>query len=136
MADTTETLNFPDHFPEGCPPNQTPDADGDVFRFVIGESIDNEADFRTHHEMKSALTASQCRRRTLSVFRDLSYAEVKLAHINGNFPERFKFRSIAKGTLSPSDGKLAQSGADPGHYEWWPYEGVERAKSFAIVPRN
>ena len=124
---------FPDWFPPRCPPAAAADVDGIVYRFVAKDPVDAE-DFRSHHELKLALHANPCRRCSLSVYRSLEIARDRLRGLRTRNPKRAE-KHIAKGELTPDDGKLSQAGQDSDHYEWWAFDGVERHRTFQIVER-
>ena len=124
---------FPDWFPRNCPPPPAADADGIVFRFVAKDPVE-AGDFRSHHELGLALQSNPCRRCSLSVYKSLKIARDRLVGLRVRNPKRAE-RHIARGELTPSDGKLSQAGKDPDHFEWWVFEGVERHRSFQVVER-
>lgn len=131
MPRATVFSGFPAWFPPNCPPHDSDEASGVVFRFVNGDSIDPQ-DFLSHHELGLAPRAPACRRCSLSVYRTLGFARVKLKQLRDRFPGRFG-TSIAAGQLAPELGMLKQEGADLDHHEWWAYDGVERQTPFRVV---
>ena len=129
---TSET-GFPDWFPPNCPPAEAADANGIVFRFVANDPVHAD-DFRSHHELKLALQSNPCRRCSLSVYKSLEIARDRLRALRTRNPKRAE-KHLARGELTPADGKLSQAGRDSDHYEWWAFNSVERHRSFQIVER-
>ncbi len=124
-------MTFPDWFPKPCPPETAVDAHGIVYRFAARKPIHPD-DFRSHHELGLAPRATPCSRCSLSVYRTLNVARVKLLELRDRFPDRFG-PHIAEGGLEARYGKLKQEGKEPDHQEWWAYEGIERHEPFRIV---
>jgi hypothetical protein len=131
MATRLAAFTFPEWFPPGCPRSDAPDASGVVFRFASKNPVAAE-DFCSHHELGLAPNAKPCSRVSLSVYRTIAPARRKLRQLRDRYPARFG-PHIAEGSLAAEHGKLMQEGADPDHYEWWAYEGVERHAPFRIV---
>lgn len=123
---------FPDWFPPDCPPENSPDADGIVFRFTIDNRITAQ-DFLSHQELGLAPRSQPCRRCSLSIYRDLEYARKKLRELRDRSPDRFGASCIAEGMLKAEHGKSKQEGADKNHHEWWPYDGVQKQHRFYTV---
>ena len=117
-------MSFPADWPEGCPPDDAEDANGEVFRIVKSDPP-TAADFQSYHEMGMA-RGYPCRRCGLSVFRSRSDAE----HASRAFRNLGKV--ITEGMLLPEHGKTKQTGR-PSHTTWWPYEGVHRVSLFVVV---
>lgn len=120
-------MTFPQDWPFGCPPADTPDAAGDVFRIVKGNPVTPE-DMQSHYETGRLPKADPCLRCGLSVFRELEDAlnQQKLLPKLGN--------RIAKAPLEAAHGKACLTkGQQPTHTTWWSYEGVDRAALFLVV---
>jgi hypothetical protein len=120
-------MNFSSDWPADCPPKDTPDAQGDVFR-IVKENPPAPQDMLSHHETGRLLKADPCLRCGLSVFRLLEDAlnQQRLLPKLG--------KRIAKGTLAPAHGKARPTpGQQPTHTTWWAYVGVERAALFVVV---
>jgi hypothetical protein len=117
-------MTFPDDWPQGCPPADAADANGEVFRIVKADPL-SATDFRSYHEMGIA-RGDPVLRCGLSVFRLRSDAE----HVSRMFPNLGKV--IARATLRPEHGKVKQTGR-PSHTTWWPYVGVDRVSLFEVV---
>lgn len=131
MSIQAEGRQFPDWFPENCPPADAANADGIVYRFATKNPVDAR-DFLSHRELGLAPRAQACRRCSLSVYRTLLSARRKLRELRERFPDRFG-PYIAEGTLLAEHGKIKQEGTDSDHHEWWAYDGVERHGPFRIV---
>ena len=114
---------FPNWFPEGCPPSTAADASGEVFRIVAAEQV-TDADFRSHHELGTALAADPCARCGVSLFTSFENA----LHRQRLSPRLGKF--LSKGVLSPQHGKTGIPNVKSGHLEWWAYQNVPRHSCF------
>ncbi len=120
-------LNFPQDWPEDCPPVTAVDAAGEVFRLVKSNPVTAE-DMSSHKETGKLLKAPACLRCGLSVFRELEDA----IHQRRLIPKLGDF--VATATLDAAMGKtLPTAGRQPTHTTWWPYEGIDRASLFSIV---
>src|SRR5438067_2416051 len=120
-------MTFPKDWPSGCPPADTPDAAGEVFRIVKGNPV-MAADMESHYETGKLPRADPCLRCGLSLFRELDDAlnQQRLLPKLGN--------RIAKALLVAAHGKAGLTkGQQPTHTTWWPYEGVDRAALFVVV---
>ena len=117
-----------------CPPTAATDADGIVFRFVAKDPVDAE-DFLSYHELGLALQSDLCRRCALSVYKSLDVARDRLRGLQKRNPKRAE-RHIARGMLTPVDGRMEQTKKDPDHYSWWAFDGIVRHRSFQVVEKN
>lgn len=117
-------MSFPADRPQGCPPTDAEDANGEVFRLVKTDPP-TAADFLSYHEM-GITRGDPIRRCGLSVFRDRADAE----HASRAFPNLGNV--IARAVLELGHGKTKQTGR-PTHTTWWPAEGVDRATLFTVV---
>ena len=114
----------PAWFPPNCPPADARDALGQVFRIVNGAAL-TEADFATHQEANTALSAPPCGRAGISVFDSFEKAA---------FRQRMTPRlgsAIAQGVLKPDAGKTLLTNPKSGHIEWWPYKDIVRVSYFS-----
>lgn len=118
---------FPAYFPDCCPPVDSNDAGGAVFRIVKDENLTDE-DFLSHHELGLAHTADQCRRCGVSVFNSFENA----LHLQKIKPRLGN--AISKGELNHSAGKMLLTNKKSGHIDWWAYDSVDR-KSFFEEPK-
>ncbi len=133
MLTQPDGREFPEWFPRNCPSEETPLAEGIVFRFVAKNPVHPD-DFRSHRELGLALQSQPCRGCSLSVYRNLDAAREKLRELRRRNPKRAE-RHIARGELTNHDGKLNQAGSDPEHYEWSAFQGVQPHQSFRVIER-
>ncbi len=120
-------MEFPDGWPDECPPPDAEEASGIVFRIVKNDPPKAE-DMASHHETGKLPKAPPCLRCGLSVFRDLRDA----VHQRLLLPRLGNW--IAQGTLRAEHGKTKlTTGKQPTHTTWWVYGGVERTSLFTVV---
>lgn len=120
---------FPHGWPADCPSDDTPDANGEVFRIVRNNPV-SAGDLLSHHESGKLPQADPCLRCGLSVFRVVEDAinQQRLLPKLGN--------RIAKALLLSDHGKACLTkGQQPTHTTWWPYAAVDRASLFAVVQK-
>jgi hypothetical protein len=100
---------WPVHFPSDCPDGTTNDTNGAVFRFING----GPKDFLSWLELNVG-SGSDCRRAALSCFVTLQEAEDirDVSPIHGS-------DQIAQADLTPIQGKIKQTGNNPGHHSLW-----------------
>ncbi len=120
-------MEFPDDWPQGCPPDDAEPADGVVYRLVKNKPP-TESDFLSHHETGRLPNAPACLRCGLSVFRDLADA----VHQRRLLPRLGRY--VARGELEDTHGKTRlTSGQQPTHTTWWPFVGVNRSVLFTVI---
>lgn len=120
-------MNFPETWPQGCPSNDTPPAEVEIFRIVRHDPV-LPTDFQSHLETGRLPQADPCLRCGLSVFRLIEDAwnQQKLLPNLG--------KRIARANLNPEHGKACLTkGQQPTHTTWWPYRDVNRAELFTVV---
>lgn len=120
-------MNFPNTWPDGCPPDDAVDAEGDVFR-IVNNDPPLADDLASHLETGKLPKAVPCLRCGLSVFREVRDA----MHQRLLIPKLGRW--VAKGTLKAEHGRTKlTTGKQPTHTTWWAYDGVDRAILFGIV---
>jgi hypothetical protein len=120
--------SFPDYFPPCCPPEDSIDADGVVFRIV--KTIDlSDDDFYSHHELGKTIAKKECSCCGVSVFNSHKSA----LHRQNITPKLGNV--VTEGTFNSSAGKILLTSKVSGHIDWWPYDGVDR-KSFFGHPQS
>ncbi len=108
---------WPPHFPEACPPDDSIEANGDVYRLVSGKTPKKE-DFFSHwikypeKRKKIKVSGQACIACGLSVFRSLE----DVRRISRRIPTLPKKISVA--TLDPSMGRMKNTRSAE-HYTWW-----------------
>ena len=117
------TPEYPDWFPEDCPPSTAADAAGEYFRIVEAQAV-SETDFLSHHELGTALGAEPCARCGVSLFNSLE----KALHRQRLSPRLGTL--VSKGLLAPPHGKTGVPNSKSGHLEWWAYKDVSRHLCF------
>jgi hypothetical protein len=122
------TMSFPSDWPPGCPPKDAVPANGEVFRIVRNDPVTSQ-DFLSQFDLNAALTADECYRRSLSVFRKYSDA----VHMMRMRPKLGRF--VASRALSCDQGKTLHTGGKSStHTEWWAFEDVDRRAGFVVLP--
>lgn len=108
---------WPPHFPEACPPDDSIEANGDVYRLVSGEPPKKE-DFVSHwikypekRKQYEALGRA-CEACGLSVFRSSEDAQ-RISRRVQHLPKK-----ISVATLDPSMGRMKNTFSAE-HYTWW-----------------
>lgn len=119
-------MAWPDHLPDGCPPEDAPAADGQVFR-LVGE-VPTADDFRSHFERDPDRRWSDlCLACGLSVHADVADAE----RTRQRFPA-LRSRAIAQGSLDASLGVMKPTGTRS-HRTWWVTEDSEPWLVFEVT---
>ena len=124
---------FPDFFPEGCPPEDSIQENIEVYRMIVGENP-NSADFKSFHEL--GRTASKIpypfMEYGLSVNKDLNELKkiVKAAPVM-----KKKFKNIARGVLSNETGviKHTPTKQQKNHITWWMFKDINACNYFNTV---
>lgn len=120
-------MNFPEHWPPHCPPDDAQDAQGVYFR-VVADNLPTADSFKSYAELGLATAAHPCKRLGLSVLRTLDDA----IHQTRLFPKHGRY--VCRADLAPEHGKtLATRGTLPTHTTWWPFLSVDRVAPFAHV---
>lgn len=120
-------MDFPDYFPDYCPPDDAVDGPMLLYRFVFGNPV-ADADFRTNYEKGTQKDQDFCMRCGISTFDKPERAK--------EFSERvpaFRKAHLAKGLVPEDAGKIKKTEERaPGHHTWWPYSDVDRKSYFVI----
>jgi len=128
-------MDWPSHFPPECPPPESADANGDVYRIVNGKKP-AEGDFVSYWFLKPQMRAraleagntdKACQLCGLSVYltlADIERLQRRVRHLGKG--------QIAVGHLN-GEGKLLDTG-DGGHHTWWISRQLEKPwESFKVV---
>jgi hypothetical protein len=106
--------NFPEHYPENCPPEDATVTSGDVYRITKTTDL-SEDDFLSYYDLQKQSTACECAKRSISLFKTLDNARHRL-----RLTPRLG-TAISKGTLDEDAGKMKVTNAKSGHIDWWVY---------------
>jgi hypothetical protein len=130
MADVgnSEKHVFPTGWPLECPPKDALCAEGTVYRIAKTNPLDPSDFLSVREEGKPFPPERECEAAGLSLFRKHEDA----VHYRRKFP--YLGDRIAQGVLAKDHGKLKPTPRGRNsHVTWWPYEGIERSKLFALV---
>ena len=125
-------MQYPDYFPDDCPPEDAQPATGDVYR-VVKQNPPNSRDFIPFREKQSRdFGKDECKACGLSVFINFEDA-VDMKNRRGGM----KNRLIAKGTLNPDLGKIKHTPSNEpygeSHHTWWVPAEAEPWNAFHVV---
>lgn len=119
-------MQWPDFFPEGCPPDNARPANGDVFR-LISAARPKEKDFKSYWELGRA--TDSCVSCGLSVYTDSS----DILRLFNRIPGLRK-KKVIIGTLKPEMGQIKKTANyERSHHTWWLPEGIQPWFSFQVV---
>jgi hypothetical protein len=109
--------NFPEYYPEQCPPSEAKDVDGNVFRFTA-RNTPHKRDFLSFYELSPDKNwdADTCQAMGLSVFPSISACH----EMQSKIPALRK-KKIASANLNNSHGKFAHTPSTNSkrHMTWW-----------------
>lgn len=129
-------MQWPDFFPNECPPNSATSAQGTFYRLVYRNTL-SERDF---HPLKfkkpnEDFGEKACQSSGLSMFQDID--EVRRLRRRARGMEK---RRIARGDLAPHLGKILSTPGVEGrtHYTWWLPVGIiaECLSCFTVVDES
>jgi hypothetical protein len=120
-------LIFPTHYPEECPPKTAKPVSGEVFRFV-NKDTPRDLDFESHFVRKLRFEPSKkCEACGCSV-----YLSEKAARAKADSIPALRKKQLAKATLSPEWGVIAQT-FEPSHHTWWVSDGKKPTTLFKVI---
>lgn len=123
-------------YPDGCPLPGAEPAAGAAFR-VVEHNPPTDADFLSLHDRGETPKTKQskpalCRRRALSVYRDVADARHHLKKYAAALAGRGR---VAAKVLTPDLGVvlLWPTPDMPTHAEWWCADGADRKTGFLVI---
>lgn len=123
-------MNWPNYYPENCPPDDAEKPSGLVFRFTY-KAKSSRADFKPYHrEGKEWKNDCQtCQACGISVYTDLN----EVLRVQKRTPAaRNKF--IARYEVNENDGLIKNTpGNSPNHHTWWIVEGNQVWERFENI---
>ena len=125
-------MQWPDYFPDDCPPQDAQPATSEVYRLVKRNPPESEA-FIPLREKKpnKDFGEKECQACGLSVLRNTEDALRMRRRAPG-----MKKRLVAKGTLSPCFGKIKNTPSSRYgrlHHTWWVSTEVQPWSVFRVV---
>jgi len=110
-------MDWPEHFPEYCPPEDADDTDHTVYRFV-NSNPPREDDLKSHRERFEAYDFGdkECLACGLSVYTEVN----DIINAQKRVPGMAK-KLIAKFELQNGDGKIKHTSTNfrDSHHTWW-----------------
>jgi hypothetical protein len=123
-------MEWPDYFPENCPPSTAKAATGIVYRFVRKNPPEN-GDFigyRLLHPLED-YKEKTCQACGISVYRDKN----DLLKMQSRVPAK-KGSHIAKGNLNPDIGQILPTPHQgDSHHTWWVPSGIQANDYFSVA---
>lgn len=124
-------INWPEHFPDTCPPEDAADTSHRVYRFVKN-APPTAQDFLSYKELDPDFDFGdrECMACGLSVYTTLADAQLAQKLVPG-----MAKRSIAQGDLIHNDGLIKHSPSFSGesHHTWWRNPVVPVEQRFSIL---
>lgn len=124
---------WPEDFPDSCPPQSAVKSAGNVFR-LVAQAPPAENDFRSVYRLRpsrfdAATDETLCRAMGLSTFDQQADAELVRRTLGP-----FKNHKIAVGTIDDSGLMLSTpSQASASHRTWWAASGDSAWKTFRVI---
>lgn len=122
-------MNFPQSWPDGCPPKNATSPDGVFLYRTVKNNPPTNDDFKSQAELGKMPNAEACQREGISMMRNKQDA----VHHQQLFGKRVG-KIIAYAVFNVSHGliKNTPTGVFPSHVTWWPPLGVAREKLFSV----
>ena len=109
-------MKWPEFFPESCPPQDSSDATGGVYRLING-STPGKRDFKSYREINPSkpYEVPECQVCSLSVYTD----KAGIIQLKNRVPATRK-KSVSYGELNASYGKIKHTPyKGDSHHSWW-----------------
>ncbi len=122
-------MEWPDHFPENCPPPEATEARGIAYRLVKNNPPE-DGDFISHKLLhpEEGYKGKTCQACGISVYRDKN----DLLKMQNRIPA-MRGGHIAEGNLNPDIGKiLATPSHGNSHHTLWVFSGIQAKDYFSI----
>ncbi len=125
----TAELEWPDFYPENCPPVEAEPASGTVYRLVEHDPPQKEDFLSTWEEFPGRFSEPTTINSGVSVctdLQDIDRLKKRYGHLRN--------RKTAKGELNPQLGKIQRSqGFTNSHVTWWIPVGAEPWRFFEVI---
>lgn len=125
-----KTPQFPDYFPEDCPPVEAKSIDFKVFRLSKHANL-TEDTFKSFYQINPERWMGVIQSYGISVFHTKEDCESALRK-SPCLKKRMKY--YAFGIANKDSGKIMKTPSkdNPRHYTWWLYEGVKPHTYFKV----
>lgn len=123
-------MQWPDFFPDECPPDNSESATGIVFRLISGNKP-KEKDFLSYRELypSKKFKLPECRVCSLSVYKLADDIE----RLKRRVPATRK-KKLSKGSLSSKYGKIKHTPTQgDSHHSWWRTENSQPWLRFEVI---
>lgn len=124
-------MQWPNFFPDNCPPSTAFPANGKVYRFVKKDPPKHK-DFYSHRQNQPNrnFNAEECVVCGISVFKDIEDA----LSVKRIIPA-FKKRKIAEGTVKRFMGKMLHTPSNnaDSHHTWWIPDNTDPSSAFVCI---
>lgn len=129
--------DFRQHLPRECPPDESLPAEGEFFRLVSDNIMDERA-FLSMREIqpkrKVKAPRTECHACGVSLYQSRSEVD----YLRRMLPDTFGSSKVARGTLSHEHGKMlpTPSRPDDTHTTFWPYANAEPWIVFQLLAED
>ncbi|MEQ6886604.1 hypothetical protein [Salicola sp. Rm-C-2C1-2] len=126
--------SWPEHFPAGCPPEESELATGRIYRFVSGEAPTHDDFVSLQLENPTnSYGRMACQACGLSVFRDWA-----VCLYSQKVVPALKKKKIAFGDLTPDHGAVmpTPSKMTERHHTWWLPDTVDAPEDLFIIAED
>ena len=128
-SEGTTELQWPDFYPENCPPTEAKSASGTVYRLVKHNPPRSEDFLSTWEEFPGRFREPTIRISGTSVHRNLQDSEQLKNRIGS-----LRNRKITQGELNPALGVIQHTPShEKSHHTWWIPIGAEPWLVFKVI---
>ena len=127
-------MQFPDYFPNNCPPDTAQEAFGEVYRLVDNDPP-TASDFRSQREQHlnepCPKNVTECQACGLSVFTSRDDIEFARRTVR-----RLRNKKIANGNLNSALGRILPTPSQntgQSHHTWWFPIGIQPWTVFCVI---
>ena len=122
-------MQWPDYYPENCPPKEAKPASGTVYRLVRHNPPQAEDFLSTWEEFPGRFPKPTIKNSGVSVYTNLQDIERLKKRIR-----QLKDRKTAEGKLNPMFGLIQRTeGKEKFHHTWWIPIGAEPWLVFEVI---
>lgn len=124
-------MEWPDFYPENCPPTEAESASGTVYRLVRNNPPQAEDFKSTWEEFPGRFPEPTIKNSGVSIYTDPQDIERLKNRIR-----QLRDRKTAEGELNPALGFIQQTeGKEKSHYTWWIPIGAKPWHDFRVISK-